>query len=608
MPGIVGLITKRPRVAAERELLRMVAAVHHESFHGTGTWVDEPFGVYVGWTVRNNSFADCGMPMWNERRDCALVFSGEEFPEPGTARRLRERGHRLDAEGPSYLVHLYEEDRAFPAGLNGRFHGLLTDRKLGTSTLFNDRYGMHRVYYHESKDSFYFAAEAKAILAVRPALRTMDARSLGELVACGCVLANRTIFEGIQLLPAAAAWVFRDGSIQQRGTYFLPREWEDQAPLEPELYYQELREVFTRNLPRYFNGPERIGMSLTGGLDTRVIMAWRKASRRSLPCYTFGGMFRDSQDVLVARQVAEICEQSHEVISVGSEFLSRFPYYAERSVYLTDGSADVSRCPDLYVSEAARKIAPVKIVGTYGSEVLTEVPMFKPVKSARGLFSPDLLGHLREAEASYAELRRLHPATFAAFRQSPWWHYGVLALEETQLTVRSPYLDNEFIRTAFRAPKLTRAKADVRLRLVTEGSPALGRIRTDCGVGGSGRRLLGAASRRLLAFTFKAEHAYDYGMPQWLAQIDHLFSPFHFERAFLGRHKPFHFRVWYRNALSEYVREMLLDSRTVSRPYLERGGLEPIVQGHLKGNRNYTTEIHKVLRLELIHRLFLDSR
>ena len=86
MPGIVGLITKRPRVAAERELLRMVAAVHHESFHGTGTWVDEPFGVYVGWTVRNNSFADCGMPMWNERRDCALVFSGEEFPEPGTAR------------------------------------------------------------------------------------------------------------------------------------------------------------------------------------------------------------------------------------------------------------------------------------------------------------------------------------------------------------------------------------------------------------------------------------------------------------------------------------------------------------------------------------------
>ena len=43
--------------------------------------------------------------------------------------------------------------------------GLLVDRSEGTTTLFNDRYGIHRLYYHESADAFYFAAEAKAILA-----------------------------------------------------------------------------------------------------------------------------------------------------------------------------------------------------------------------------------------------------------------------------------------------------------------------------------------------------------------------------------------------------------------------------------------------------------
>ena len=48
--------------------------------------------------------------------------------------------------------------------------------------LFNDRYGMQRVYYHESKEAFYFAAEAKAILAVRPELRRPDPRGLGEFV------------------------------------------------------------------------------------------------------------------------------------------------------------------------------------------------------------------------------------------------------------------------------------------------------------------------------------------------------------------------------------------------------------------------------------------
>jgi asparagine synthase (glutamine-hydrolysing) len=96
-------------------------------------------------------------------------------------------------------------------------------------------------------------------------------------------------------------------------------------------------------------------------------------------------------------------------------------------------------------------------------------------------------------------------------------------------------------------------------------------------------------------------------MPQWVAEIDHALSPLHLERLFLGRHKFYHFRVWYRDTLANYVREMLLDSRTLSRPYLERKGVEEIVSGHLKGNRNHTSAIHKLLTLELIHRQFLDS-
>ena len=613
MPGIVGLITKVPRERAEPELLRMVEVLRHESFYGTGTWVDEHLGVYVGWTVRRNSFAD-GMPLCNERGDVVLVFSGEEFPEPGTATRLKERGHSLEAEGPSYLVHLYEEDSAFPAGLNGRFHGLLTDRTRGTATLFNERYGMHRIYYHEAKEAFYFAAEAKAILAVRPELRKADLRGLGEFVACGCVLENRTLFEGIHVLPPGSAWVFRGGALERKGAYFQPREWEEQEPSEPEAYYGELREVFTRNLPRYFNGQERIGMSLTGGLDTRMIMAWHKASPGSLPCYTFGGMFRDCQDVIVARRVARACGQTHQVIEVGNEFLSRFPHYAERSVYLTDGCVDVSRAPDLYINERARQIAPVRMTGNYGSEILRRLRAFKPVEPAPGLFCPGFLPYVHSARETYAGLLQGHAISFIAFRQSPWHHYGILALEQTQLSLRSPYLDNDLVRAAYRGPDSAIVKSDIFannddcVRLIADGNAALRSIRTDRGLAGDRGRLPAAVLRGFLEFTFKAEYAYDYGMPQWVARIDHLFSSFHLERLFLGRHKFYHFRVWYRDALSRYVQEILLDSRTLSRPYLERNGVETMVRAHLKGDRNYTVGIHKVLTLELLHRLFLDSR
>src|SRR2546427_1518861 len=387
--------------------------------------------------------------------------------------------------------------------------------------LFNDRYGMHRIYYHESKEAFYFAAEAKAILAVCRELRRADPRGLGEFVTCGCVLEDRTLFEGVHVLPCAAVWVFRDGSVKRKATYFQPREWEDQPLLEPEPYYREIREVFSRNLPQCFESRERIGMCLTGGLDTRMLMAWQKARPGSLPCYTFGGMFRDCQDVLVARQVAGMCGQAHEVIPVGEEFLSRFPRYAERAVYLTDGCADVSRSPDLYVNERAREIASVRMTGNYGGEVLRRVRAFKPVEPLPGLFRPEFLSYVQQAEETYGSLLGGHPLSFAVFRQAPWHHYGLLALEQTQVSVRSPYLDNDFMRTVFRAPESALQNNDVCLRLIADGDPALRRILTDRGpLGRSSGYLSAVASRGILQFLTKAEYAYDYVMPQWLAPID----------------------------------------------------------------------------------------
>lgn len=605
MPGLVGILTRKPRSLAEPELRQMLTSLRHSSGYKTGTWIDEGLGIYVGWVVRANAFAD-GMPLRNGSGDVVLFFSGEEYPEPGIAHRVTAQGPGSAGQGPAYLVSL-ADDRTFPANLNGRFHGLLVNLARRTATLFNDRYGIHRLYHHQSDDSFYFAAEAKAILAVRQELRRSVSRSLGELVSCGCVLENRTVFEGIHVLPPASAWICRDGAIEQKRVYFHPSEWEQQTVLEPEAYYEAIRDVFSSHLPRYFNGPERIGMSLTGGLDTRMIMAWHKAPSGSLPSYSFGGPFRDCHDVTIARRVARASGQSHQVIPVGEEFLSRFPEYAERTVYLTDGCVDVSFAPDLYVNGLASNIAPVRMTGNYGGEVMRRVRAFKPVAPAPGLFHPDFGSFIREAQTTYNGLIQGHPLSFAVFKQTPWHHYGLQALEQTQLALRSPFLDNDFVRTVFRAPQSVLTSNDLCLRLIADGDPALAQIWTDRGLGWQRRGIGASISRRALDFTFKAEYAYDYGMPQWMAQVDHLLSPLHLERLVLGRHKFKHFRVWYQGPLARYVREILLDSRTLSRPYLERKTLEAMVQGHVNGNRNYTTEIHKVLTLELLHRLLIDT-
>jgi asparagine synthase (glutamine-hydrolysing) len=606
MPGIVGLITRMPREVAEQELQRMIEALRHEQFHVTGTWMEESLGVYIGWIARKGSFSDA-MPVRNERGDIVLVFSGEEYPEPGTKSGLKARGHDVGSIASSYLVHLSEEDTSFPAGLNGRFQGLLINRSQGTATLFNDRYGMHRLYYHESKHAFYFAAEPKAILAVRPELRRIDSRALGEFIVCGCMLENRSLFDGIQAVPGGSRWIFRNGFLPRKENYFEPHEWERHEPLERETYYQEVRDVFSRNLPRYFGGDERVAMSLTGGLDTRMIMAWQRPEPRSLPCYTFGGALRECKDVMVSRRVARACGQSHQTIPLVDEFFSRFAYFAERAVYLADGCPDVSRAPDVYWNRKAREIAPVRMTGNYGGELLRGIRTIKATEPQPGLFSGDIQPCFREAAQTFMGQLEGNPTSFAVFKQGPWNHSGMLALEESQVSLRSPFWDNELVQTVFRAPLSSLSDNNVSIRLIAEGNKELLRIQTDRGFLGERRLVLGTVERMISEFLFKAEYAYDMGMPQWLAQMDHRFSSLHLERLFLGRHKISHFRVWYRDPLASYLREMLLDSRSLGRPYVDRRTLEGMVNGHLTGKRNYTTEIHKVLTLELLHRLLIDG-
>jgi asparagine synthase (glutamine-hydrolysing) len=207
---------------------------------------------------------------------------------------------------------------------------------------------------------------------------------------------------------------------------------------------------------------------------------------------------------------------------------------------------------------------------------------------------------------THAELIRGNQLSFTVFKQAPWDYQGVVGLEQTQLALRTPFFDNNLVQTVFRAPQSILGRNDDSLRLIADGKKELLQIPTDRGLAGQRGLLSRAAYRNFLEFQFKAEYAYDMGMPQSVAQIDHTFSAFHLERLFLGRHKVTHFRVWYRDALAGYIREMLLDQRSLGRPYIDRKGLEALVRGHLKGNRNHTNEIHKVLTLELFHRLFLN--
>jgi asparagine synthase (glutamine-hydrolysing) len=231
--------------------------------------------------------------------------------------------------------------------------------------------------------------------------------------------------------------------------------------------------------------------------------------------------------------------------------------------------------------------------------------MFGPNPPQEDLFDPELARSFRDAAITYASELQGNRLSFTAFKQAPWYMASKFALERSQVTYRTPYFDNDLIALAYQTPaKLLHNEPA--LRLIADGNQALGKIGTDRGIA---FRSIPGVTRALHWYqelTFKAEYAYDYRMPQWLARLDHAFAPLHLERLFIGRHKFHHFRVWYRDELSQSLREMLLDSDARSRPYLRANSLEEILKAHISGHRNYAFEIHKILTLEFIQRKLVE--
>src|SRR5437762_4946657 len=481
MPGIVGIISQRPSEQYDALVKSMVNCLMHEPFYTNGTLGNEELGLWSGWACHEGEFGDC-LPIWNEKKDICLLFSGEDFTDQADIDALRTRGHEFDSDNASYLVHLYEEmGYGFLEKLNGWFSGVLLDFREQKLILFNDRYGVNRVYYHEDARGFYFSSEAKALLKILPRTRQLNLRGLGEVLCCEAVLENRSLFSGISLLPPGSAWVFSRGEPVKKKSYFKQEAWESQPELSESDFYEKLKETWTRVLPKYFCGKQSIGLSLTGGVDSRMILAWAPRPPGTLPCYTWGGTYRDCADVKIARRTAKLCEQPHKTILVSTDFLSEFPALAERAVYISDGTLDVTGSIDMYVQRLARQIAPVRVRGVCGGEILRRLVMFKPDPPQQGLFVPELACSFRDAAATYAGELQGHRLSFTAFKQAPWYMASKFTLERSQVTYRTPYFDNDLVALAYQTPTEL-LNNEPALRLIADGNPALARIGTDRGV------------------------------------------------------------------------------------------------------------------------------
>jgi asparagine synthase (glutamine-hydrolysing) len=586
MPGIAGIVSLRPSAECERLARTMIAALEHEPFYQSGTCFVPELGIYAGWVAHEGSHAACQSAL-TPGAPVSAVMSGECLADDGEV-------------GVASLYQSQGDDAI--RGLNGLFSGLLVDRRQQRALLFNDRFGLERIYGHEAKDALYFASEAKALLRVVPELRAFDERGVEQLLAFGCTRDWKTLYRGVSLLEGGSLWVLTRGAVH-RGRYFDPSEWEAQPGLDAAGFETAFQETFSAILPRYFGRRRRVGISLTGGLDTRMIMACLPHLPATPVCYTFSGRTDRTLDERIAGRVATTCGLEHRTLRIGDDFLTGYAGQVDRTVYATDGCSGATGAHEVYFNAQARQLAPVRVTGNYGSEVLRSMSTFKPLGLSASLLDPDV-AHRVGVVAGTPLASGTHPVTFSAFREIPWSLFGNLAAGRSQVTFRTPYLDNDLVALAFRAPAEVRRSADPALRLIGTCDARLGRIPTDRGLV-SGDSGVAHRLRRLFAeVTFKLDYLHKEALPSWLSAADPLIASLG-KTGILGLHKYLPFRQWFRQELAGHVRQVLTDPHTARLPYWNRATLGSIAADHISGRRNHVREINAVLTLEAIDRLLL---
>ena len=356
-------------------------------------------------------------------------------------------------------------------------------------------------------------------------------------------------------------------------------------------------------LPRYFESEARIGLSLTAGLDMRMIMACRPTTAQPPVCYTFDEAKRTTLDARLAARVAAACGLDHHILRMGSDFFSGFATHADRTVYISDGYFGVTGAHEIYLNQLARTLAPVRLGGAFGSEILREVSTFKPrLPSPRLIINPELQQSLDGFTRQCAN-RAAHPVTFAAFKEIPWNIFGSPAICRSQLTFRAPYLDNDIVSLAYQLPDSLRKSPQLALGVVMDNNAALIRIPTDMGYAGEASGLSSAAKRWFCKATFKLDYLYNEGMPGRLSALDPVFNFCASGLGILGLHKYLHYRQWFRQELAAYIHDVIGECQRQENGFWNSDFISRLARDHISGRGNYVHEINAVLTLGAVQRL-----
>lgn len=218
-------------------------------------------------------------------------------------------GDRIVAKPDLKAFDQIVNDESCLRSLNGEFLIIHLDKRSGQLTCVADRYASVQWHYASIDGGFvgsFSFADICDELARRSRLR-WDAVSALEYLKFRRVHGQQTLVEDVRFLRAGCVVRF-NGNGAQVHRYFRPRLESRSCSLNQSG--EALAAALARSVARKTSDGRRFGLFLSGGQDTRSILA---AANRDLTCFTIG-LHNKTREILRARELAQIKGCLHRAI------------------------------------------------------------------------------------------------------------------------------------------------------------------------------------------------------------------------------------------------------------------------------------------------------
>lgn len=228
-------------------------------------------------------------PMSDREKSVWVVFNGEIYNFLELRRELEGLGHifrtRCDTE---VIIHGYKQwgPDVFNH-LNGMFGLALWDVQRQRLILARDAMGIKLLYYKVDAGSVRFGSEIRAILAALPERPGMDAQALGQLLRYSYTPSPLTLYTGIRKLAPGTMAIFENGGCRVERWYrFRPRPFS--PPKSDAEASEELFDIYKRALKRQLISDVPVGLLLSGGVDSGLLLGLMSLYGEGWPAYTVG--------------------------------------------------------------------------------------------------------------------------------------------------------------------------------------------------------------------------------------------------------------------------------------------------------------------------------